>query len=69
MRADSPWVRRNYFRKALYTSFGNRNVTIFPARLGTFLLAIATNHMVHVEWNGGKKAAFTPVPEVIKFPT
>ena len=42
-------------------------VAMMFARLRTFLLAIMTNHMVHVEWNSGKKAAFNPVPEDIIF--
>ena len=43
-------------------------VAIMSARPRTFLLAITTNRMVHVEWNSGKKAAFTAVPEDLKFP-
>ena len=31
-------------------------------------MAITTNRMVRVEWNSGKKAAFTAVPEDLKFP-
>ena len=38
------------------------------SRLRRFVFAITTNRMVHVEWNGGKKAAFTAVPEDLKFP-
>ena len=43
-------------------------VAIMSSRLRRFLLAITTNRMVHVEWNSGKKAAFTAVPEDLKFP-
>ena len=43
-------------------------VAIMSSRLRRFLLAITTNRMVNVEWNSGKKAAFTAVPEVLKFP-
>ena len=43
-------------------------VAIMSSRLRRFLLAITTNCMVHVEWNSGKKAAFTVVPEDFKFP-
>ena len=42
-------------------------VAIMASRLRRFLLAITTNRMVHVEWNTGKKAAFTSVPEDLKF--
>ena len=37
-------------------------------RWSLWMLAITTNHMVHVEWNSGKKAAFTAIPEDLKFP-
>ena len=47
----------------------SRLVTIMPAWLRTFYLAAMTNRMVHVEWNAGKKAVFTAVPDDIKFPT
>ena len=40
---------------------------IMSSRLRRFLLAITMNRMVHVEWNSGKKAAFTTVPEDLKF--
>ena len=43
-------------------------VAIMSSRLRRFLLAITTNRMVHVEWDSGKKAAFTAVPEDLKFP-
>ena len=43
-------------------------VAIMSSRLRRLLLAITTNRMVHVEWNSGKKAAFTAVPEDFKFP-
>ena len=43
-------------------------VAIMSSRLRKFLLAITTKRMVHVEWNSGKKAAFTAVPEDLKFP-
>ena len=43
-------------------------VAIMSSRLRRFPLAITTNRMVHVEWNSGKKAAFTAVPEDLKFP-
>ena len=43
-------------------------VAIMSSRLRRFLLAITTNRMVHVEWNSGKKAAFTAVPKDLKFP-
>ena len=42
-------------------------VAIMSSRLRRYLLAITTNCMVHVEWNSGKKAAFTAVPEDLKF--
>ena len=42
-------------------------VAIMSSWLRRFLLAITTNRMVHVEWNSEKKAAFTAVPEVLKF--
>ena len=38
-------------------------VATMSSRLRRFLLAITTNRMVHVEWNSGKKAACTAVPE------
>ena len=38
-------------------------VAIMSSRLRRFLMAITTNRMVHVEWNSGKKATFTAVPE------
>ena len=40
----------------------NGLVAIMSSRLRRFLLAIATNRMVHVECNSGKKASFTTVP-------
>ena len=43
-------------------------VVIMSSRLRRFLLAITTNRMVHVEWNSGKKAALTVVPEDLTFP-
>ena len=43
-------------------------VAIMSSRLRRFPLAITTNRMVHVEWNNGKKAAFTALPEDFKFP-
>ena len=43
-------------------------VAIMSSQLRRFLLAITTNRMVHVEWNSGKKAAFTAVPQELKFP-
>ena len=42
-------------------------VAIMSSRLRRFLFAITTNRLVHVEWNSGKKAAFTAVPEDLKF--
>ena len=44
-------------------------VAIMSSRLRRFLLAITTNRMGHVEWNSGNKAAFTDVPEDLKFPS
>ena len=46
-------------------------VAMMSARPSRFLLAITTCRMVNVEWNSGKKAAFTPLafPEDIKFLT
>ena len=46
----------------------NGLVAILLSRLRRFLLAITTNRMVHVDWNNGKKAAFTAVPQDLKFP-
>ena len=43
-------------------------VAIMSSRLRRFQLAITTNCMVHVEWNSGKKATFTAVPQDVKFP-
>ena len=43
-------------------------VAIMSSGLRRFLLAITTNRMVHVEWNSGKNAACTAVPEDLKFP-
>ena len=45
----------------------SRVVAIMSSRLRRNLLAIATNHMVHVEWSSGKKAAFAAVPKDLKF--
>ena len=43
-------------------------VAIMSSRVCRFLLAITTKRMVHVEWNRGKKATFTAVPEDLTFP-
>ena len=40
-------------------------VANMSAGLRRFLLAIMTNHVVHVEWNSGKKAVLTAALEDI----